>query len=393
MGKGGARQFASQRDEPFAVGFAHRAADGRLGLAGGGDLKPCRLRRLPFGCDDLDRLAVFHTGPERHAHPVHLGTHAGVADPRVDRIGEIDGRSPARQLYHLTLGREAKDLIRIHLKLDCLKKVLVIILTVELFGQLRNPFRGIDRKGVLAAHPVPVGPMRRHAGFGHVMHLAGPDLHLNPLAITARHRGVNRPVAVGLGLADIILEPPRHRPPALVDRAQRAVNVTFGVGDDPKTINVTEPGEGLLLFLHLAPDRIGLLGPAKDLGLDPRLFQLKPHVAGDPLDHVAGFALHGDEAADDGRTAFGIDDLERQILKFLAHPLHPHAPGQRRKDVHGLARFLHLFVGPHRPNGAHIVQAVTKLDQNDPHVLGHRHKEFPEIFGLFGLDAAELEIG
>jgi hypothetical protein len=104
------------------------------------------------------------------------------------------------------------------------------------------------------------------AGFGDFVHFAGSDLHLDPFAIAARHGGVDRPIAVRFGLADIILEPPRHRPPALVDRAQDAITVTFGRGDDPKAVDVGQAGKPLILFLHLAPDRIGFLGASTDLG-------------------------------------------------------------------------------------------------------------------------------
>ena len=101
----------------------------------------------------------------------------------MDGIGEINRRGPARQLDHLPFGGEAKDLIGIHLQLDRLEKIFVIFLGIKLLGQLRNPLGGIDGKGVLAAHAVPVGPMRRNAGFGHIVHLAGADLNFDPLAI------------------------------------------------------------------------------------------------------------------------------------------------------------------------------------------------------------------
>ena len=39
------------------------------------------------------------------------------------------------------------------------------------------------------------------------------------------------------------------------------------------------------------------------------------------------------------------------------------------------------------------MQPVSELNQNDPQILGHRHKELAEILGLFGLPAGELQIG
>jgi hypothetical protein len=155
--------------------------------------------------------------------------------------------------------------------LTCFEELVVSSAVVKPFGQTRDPFGRIDGKGVLDPDAVAVGPMRGNARFGHVMHLAGADLHLDPFAVAARHGGVDRPVAVRFGLADVILEPPRHRAPALVDRAEDAVAIILGAGDDAEAVDVGQARKGEILFLHLAPDRKGFLGAAKDIGLSPCL--------------------------------------------------------------------------------------------------------------------------
>ena len=383
--KGRTRQFTAQFDKALAVDLTQGAPDRRLGFTRGGNVEPCHLRRLALRGGDLNRLAVFDPGPQRHAHPVDLGPHTGIADTGVDRIGEINRRGAARQFYHIAVGCEAEHLIGVHFKLHRFEEILVIGLGVELLGQLADPLGGIDGKGVPAAHPVTVRPMRGDAGLGHVMHLAGADLHLHPLAVTARDGGVDRPITVGLGLADVILEPPRHRAPAPVDRPEGAVAVFFRGGDDAKAVDVGQAGEALLLLLHLAPDRIGFLGPAKDLGFDIRLFQLYPHIAGDALDHIAGVALQGDEAANDRGARLGVEHPKGEVFKLFAHPLHAHAARQRRIDVHRLPRLFDLLVRAHGFDRAHVVQTVGELDEDDAQVLGHRHEKLAEILGLFGL--------
>ena len=145
---------------------------------------------MTFGGDDFHRLTVFQPRPQRHADAVNLGRHARVPDARMDRIGIIQRRRSARQLHNIALGRKAEHLIGIHLKLHVLEK-LVVILFVQTLGQAGNPFGGINGKGVLGAHALAVGPVRGHASLGHFMHLTGADLHLNPLAVAARHRGMD----------------------------------------------------------------------------------------------------------------------------------------------------------------------------------------------------------
>jgi hypothetical protein len=85
---------------------------------------------------------------------------------------------------------------------------------------------------------------------------------------------VDRAIAVVLGLADVILEPPRHGAPALMDHAEDAVAVGDRSADDAEAVDVGQPREREVLLLHLAPDGIGLLRAAIDIGLDLRLFQL-----------------------------------------------------------------------------------------------------------------------
>ena len=129
-------------------------------------------------------MAVLQPGPERDTQTVDLGAHATVANAGVDAIGIIERRCPARQLDHVPLGREAEDLIGIHLKLHMLEELVVIGL-VETLGQGLNPFRRINGKRVLGAHAILIGPMRRHTGFGNLVHLAGSDLHLHLFAVAA----------------------------------------------------------------------------------------------------------------------------------------------------------------------------------------------------------------
>ncbi len=177
------RQLAAELDEALAVFLAQPAADRALGPPGHHDIEPGSLRALPLGGDDLDRLAVLDPGPERHADTVDLGADAGIADPGMDRISEIERRGAARQFHHLAFGGEAEHLVGIHLELHVLEEVVVILGVLEPLGQRREPLGGINGKRVFGTHAVAVAPMRRHPGLGHLVHLAGADLHLDALAV------------------------------------------------------------------------------------------------------------------------------------------------------------------------------------------------------------------
>ena len=265
------------------------------------------------------------------------------------------------------------------------EEFLVILGILEPLGQGFNPFGGIDGKGVFGAGAIAVGPVCGHPGFGHVMHLTGADLHLDAFAIAPRHGGVDRAVTVGFGLADIIFEAARHGAPALVDHAQHAVAIGLGRGDDAKAVDVGQAREGEVFFLHLAPDRMGFFRTPEHLGHDGRAFKFGADVIGDFVDHIAAVALQADKAAQDRAAGLGVEDAKGQIFKLFAHGLHAHPAGQRTEDIHRFARLLGLFLGTHGADGAHIVQPVGQLDEDDTQILRHGHEEFAEILGLFGL--------
>ncbi len=99
------------------------------------------------------------------------------------------------------------------------------------------------------------------------------------------------------------------------------------------------------------------------------------------------------EAAHDRLARLGVEHLEGEVLELLADRLHAHAAGERREDIHRLARLLDLLFGPHGADRAHVVQPVGKLDQDHPQILGHRHEQLAEVLGLLGLGRGQLELG
>ena len=76
--------------------------------------------------DDLDDVAVFEVGAERHHLAVDAGADALVANVGVNGIGEIDRRGPPREGLDLALGCEGVDLLGVQLHLQALDELLRI---------------------------------------------------------------------------------------------------------------------------------------------------------------------------------------------------------------------------------------------------------------------------
>ena len=53
-----------------------------------------------------------------------------------------------------------------------------------------------------------------------------------------------------------------------------------------------------------------------------------------------------------------------------------------RIEVEGFTCGAFAVVDRHDTEGAHVVQAIRKLDQDDSEILGHRHGHFLEVLGL-----------
>ncbi len=61
-------------------------------------------------------------------------------------------------------------------------------------------------------------------------------------------------------------------------------------------------------------------------------------------------------------------------------------------DLHGLERGVALFLRGLGIEGAHVVQPVAQLDEDDPDILTHGQKHFAHVLGLLVLTGGELDL-
>ena len=93
--------------------------------------------------------------------------------------------------------------------------------------------------------------------------------------------------------------------------------------------------------------------------------------------------LHGGEPVLDLPVLFRVLVAETQVLQCLFDAVQSQAVSQRGIDVERLAGYLVLLVGQLAPQGAHVVQAVAYLDEDDAYVLAHGEQQFLEGLGLY----------
>lgn len=81
-------------------------------------------------------------------------------------------------------------------------------------------------------------------------------------------------------------------------------------------------------------------------------------------------------------VGFGVLVFETEVFEFGLDGKEAETVGQRRVDVERFAGNFVLFAGQHRAQGAHVVQTVGHLHQNDTDIFRHRKQQLPEILGL-----------
>ena len=146
------------------------------------------------------------------------------------------------------------------------------------------------------------------------------------------------------------------------------------------------------LALHLPPDRMRFFCPAGYPCLDTDSCQPAADFIRNTHDKLAAFLLLEVQSRFNGSPSLRIKLGEGKVLELVTKVLHPHAPGQRRIDIHGFlgnaapaGRFLDVL------KGAHVVQAVSQLYQQDPHILGDREDQFTEVLRLLRFLTGEFQ--
>ena len=187
--------------------------------------------------------------------------------------------------------------------------------------------------------------MGRHAIFRDLMHLPGPDLDLKGIAVGTHDGGVQGLVAVGLGRADIILEPAQNGLVNIVDDTQDVIAVAHVFHNHPEREQVKDLIQGLVLVEHLAVDGIGMLHPAVGDMLDAQLVQ--PVI---DLDLGASherliLRLFRVQLGHDLLIAHGIQIFQGQVLQLPLDALHAQPVGNGSVYLHGFQGLLLLLGG------------------------------------------------
>ncbi len=227
-----------------------------------------------------------------------------------------------------------------------------------------------------------VAPVGADPQFGLLVHGVGADLHLQHLALGADHRGMQRAIAILLGVGDVIVEFLGNVPPQGVHDTQRGVAVTHFRNQHTNGANVVDLAELQALLLHFSPDGIDVLGASVDFRLDAGRGQFVLELLDDIGDVLLAIEPTLVQQLGDLLVLLGLEVAEGQILQLPLDVADAQAVGQRCVDVEDLAgdTLALLVVGQlHRADGA---GALGQLDQRDADVVDHGHQHLAQVFHL-----------
>jgi len=230
-------------------------------------MQPIQTRPAFFGRQNLDALAVFERGVERHDLAVDLGTAAAVAQIGVQVVSKIDRGRTARQRDHLAGGREHIDVVVKEFGFERIRKLTFLRHVFAPVEQLAQPGNLLDIFSV-ALTAFLVAPVRGHAVFGMLVHVERADLDFNRLIARADHGRVQALVMVALGLGDIVVKFARNRLPEVMDDAEYGVTVAHRIDQHAHRAHIVNLGKIDLLLLHLFPDAVDVLGATHQVSLD-----------------------------------------------------------------------------------------------------------------------------
>jgi hypothetical protein len=178
----------------------------------------------------------------------------------------------------------------------------------------------------------------RHPVFGLAVHLVGTNLEFNRLALRTQHRGVQRLVEVELRHRDVVLEPPWQRVPADMECTQRGIAIAWGLDQHSQPNQVIDLLEVAAPNDHLLVDRVIVLRPAGDRGLDLGRVQVGVHLIDDLLQELIAAGRGLGDHPDDLVVDLWLQGGEGQILELPFDGVHAQAVGERGEDLQRLGR-------------------------------------------------------
>ncbi len=229
-----------------------------------------------------------------------------------------------------------------------------------------------------------VGPVRRHAMLGVLVHGMGSKLDFNgPPSLVAHHR-VQGLVAVGFGFGNVVVKLLGHRREVAVHPAQGSITVRHAGHDDAQRTDVVHLRKSQRLAAHFLDNAVNVFGPSLHGGNDALRLEFGFDALAQLPDLVFAFGALFIEQACHLMVSLRLQKTKRQVFEFPLEFADVEPVGQRCKN---LQRFLRqaarrrAFAGSEK---AQCLQSRCQSQQHHAQVTRKRQQHFAHILGLHG---------
>jgi len=266
----------------------------------------------------IDRLTRLQRRVEGEHGAIDARASAAVPEVGVHGVGKIERRGPLGQLDDGRVRREhVNGVVKQRLRSLFTALALDVALPRQQLAQ-HGDFGVVVGIGVHTlvafAAGLFVGPVRRHPVLGVVVHGLGADLQLEGAALRVADHGVQRLVAVGFGLADVVIKLLGHRAVVGVRVGEHAVAVLDLRHHHAQRAQVEHLLEIEPLAAHFFDDAVDVLGAPLHLGGDALRAQRPLQV----LAHLFDVALALDaffvDAARDVFVGLWLEEAKGQVF-------------------------------------------------------------------------------
>ncbi len=227
-------------------------ADAVFGHAGFDEVEPVGVGGLAIFIEgDVAAVAGVETGVEGSDVVVDAGGGATVTDVGVNGVGEVDRGGAFGQVDDVAFGCEDEDAVLEDVDFHRFERVEIFLGAFDgelAVDEIFDPghFAGIGSGGFFAG--LVVLPVGGDTTFGLVVHGLGADLEFDNFAAVAEDGGMQRLIAVGFGLGDVVFDPATHWFPELMDDAEGGVTVADGWDDHTEGDKVVDTDDIAIVF-------------------------------------------------------------------------------------------------------------------------------------------------
>ena len=334
------------------------------------DVEPFSSRLLVALGEDFHLVARVQFLSEGYRLAVDLSAHAGVADARVDVVGEVEHCGAFLEVQQVALRGEHINLVFLQIGGKLVHQLQVVV-AFQCGTDVGKPFVNASFSLLDAL----VAPVCRESVLGDIVHSFGSDLHLHPFLFWSQNGGVQTLVSVALRHAEPVAHTLWVRLIHICDECEclPALHVfllSWSVDDDSDGEEVIYTLEGALLLLHLLPDRVDTLGAALHVIFQSGSIEFLLDRLDEAGDIGIARSLGGIQLLLDHIVGIVLQVLQTQVFQFALQLVESQLVGEWGIEVAGfLAHLVLRLLLLGITYLSHHVHAVSNHDEDHAHIF------------------------